>query len=33
VPGEQLPQRRIVAARHRGNQLIVVHRISIAFRR
>jgi hypothetical protein len=32
VPGEQLPQRGIVAARHRGDQLIVVHRFSIAFR-
>jgi hypothetical protein len=31
VPCEQLPQRGIVAARHRGDQLIVVHRFSIAF--
>jgi hypothetical protein len=30
---EQLPQRGIVADRHRSDQLIVVHRFSIAFRR
>ena len=30
---EQLPQRGVVAARHRGDQLIVVHRFSIASRR
>jgi hypothetical protein len=33
VPGEQLPQRRVVAARQAGDQLIVIHRFSIAVRR
>jgi hypothetical protein len=33
VPCEQLPQRGTVAARHRGDQLIAVHRFSTAFRR
>ena len=30
VPAEQLPQRRVVAAGHPGDQLLVVHRLSIA---
>jgi len=33
VPDEQLPQRGVVTARHGRDQLSVVHRFSIAFRR
>jgi hypothetical protein len=33
VPREQLPQRRIVAGRDAGDQLVVVHRLSIARQR
>ena len=33
VPGEQLPQRSVVAGGHRGDQLVVVHCFSIAFGR
>jgi hypothetical protein len=30
VPGEQLPQRHVVAAGHARDQLVVVHHLSIA---
>jgi hypothetical protein len=30
MPREQLPQPSVVTARHRGDQLVVVHRFSIA---
>jgi len=30
VPAEQLPQRRVVAGRYPGDQVVVIHRISIA---
>jgi hypothetical protein len=32
VPAEQFPQREVVTARHRRDQLSVVHRYSIASR-
>jgi hypothetical protein len=33
VPGEQLAQRRVVARGKRRDQLVIVHRFSIAARR